>query len=71
MDACQTQCIRRIFSGGSRSPIKVMLHLVNLPTMKERVHILQAKFLLRSVYSPDEVSIPSFGYLCLTLNAAD
>ncbi|KAG0753984.1 hypothetical protein G6F61_012170 [Rhizopus arrhizus] len=49
LDACQTQCIRRIFGGGSRSSIKVMLHLVNLPTMKERVQKLQAKFLLRSV----------------------
>ncbi|KAG0785673.1 hypothetical protein G6F21_009103 [Rhizopus arrhizus] len=27
LDACQTQCIRRIFGGGSRSSIKVMLHL--------------------------------------------
>ncbi|KAG1148847.1 hypothetical protein G6F37_006603 [Rhizopus arrhizus] len=60
LDACQTQCIRRIFSGDSRSPTKVMLHLINLPTMKERVHLLQAKFLLRSVYSPDDTLVYKF-----------
>ncbi|KAG0931988.1 hypothetical protein G6F57_010314 [Rhizopus arrhizus] len=27
LDACQTRCIRRIFGGGSRSSIKVRLHL--------------------------------------------
>ncbi|KAG1146994.1 hypothetical protein G6F37_011858 [Rhizopus arrhizus] len=54
LDACQTQCIRRIFGGGSRSSIKVMLHLVNLPTVKERVQKLQVKFLLRSIDAPDD-----------------
>ncbi|KAG1138099.1 hypothetical protein G6F37_011425 [Rhizopus arrhizus] len=60
LDACQTQCIRRIFGGGSRLPTKVMLHLVNLPTMKERVHLLQTKFLLRSAYSPDDTLVYKF-----------
>lgn len=60
LEACQTQCIRTIFGGGSRSPTKVMLHLVNQPTMKERVHLLQAKFLLRSVYSPDDTLVSKF-----------
>ncbi|KAG0987177.1 hypothetical protein G6F29_002696 [Rhizopus arrhizus] len=60
LDACQTQCIRRIFGGGSRSSIKVMLHLVNLPTMKERVQKLQAKFLLRSVDAPDDTLLSQY-----------
>ena len=60
LDACQTQCIRRIFGGGSRSSIKVMLHLVNLPTMKERVQKLQAKFLLRSVDAPNDTLLSQY-----------
>lgn len=60
LEACQTQCIRKIFGGGSRSSTKVMIHLVNQPSMKERVHLLQAKFLLRSVYSPDDTLLSKF-----------
>ncbi|KAG1028717.1 hypothetical protein G6F57_001337 [Rhizopus arrhizus] len=54
IESCQNQCLRRIFGGTSRSSIKVMLHLVNQPTMKERTHILQAKFLLRTIDTPDD-----------------
>ncbi|KAG1638634.1 hypothetical protein G6F44_008640 [Rhizopus delemar] len=53
-ETCQTQCIRRIFGGGSRSSTKIMLHLTNQPTMKERVHRLQAKFLFRSINAPED-----------------
>ncbi|KAG0830584.1 hypothetical protein G6F17_014077 [Rhizopus arrhizus] len=60
LEACQTQCIRKIFGGSTRSSTKVMLHLVNQPTMKERVHILQAKFLLRSICSPDDTLVAKF-----------
>ncbi|KAG1150279.1 hypothetical protein G6F37_000107 [Rhizopus arrhizus] len=47
-------CLRRIFGGSPRSSVKVMLHLINQPTMKERIHILQTKFLLRSLDVPDD-----------------
>lgn len=42
LDAFQNQCIRRIFGGHSKSSAQVMLHLVNLPSMRSRVAILQA-----------------------------
>ncbi|KAG1180848.1 hypothetical protein G6F36_010293 [Rhizopus arrhizus] len=54
IESCQNQCLRRIFGGGSRSSTQVMLHLVNQPSMKNRVHILQAKFILRSLNLPDD-----------------
>ncbi|KAG1493830.1 hypothetical protein G6F46_008534 [Rhizopus delemar] len=54
LEVCQTQCIRCIFGGGSRSSTKVMLHLTNQPTMKERVRRLQAKFLFRSINMPED-----------------
>ncbi|KAG1614598.1 hypothetical protein G6F46_006833 [Rhizopus delemar] len=49
-----SMCLRRIFGGSSRSLTQVMLHLVNQPSMKSRVHILQAKFILRSLNLPDD-----------------
>ncbi|KAI9469864.1 MAG: hypothetical protein EXX96DRAFT_491709, partial [Benjaminiella poitrasii] len=33
--------------------VQLMLHLTRLPSMKERSHILQAKFLLHSLSLPD------------------
>ncbi|KAG1333798.1 hypothetical protein G6F62_006643 [Rhizopus arrhizus] len=60
LETCQTQCIRRIFGGGSRSSTKVMLHLTNQPTMKERVHRLQAKFLFRSINAPEDTLLSQF-----------
>ncbi|KAI9473545.1 MAG: hypothetical protein EXX96DRAFT_602126 [Benjaminiella poitrasii] len=41
LEACQNECLRRIFGGFSRSSFKVMLHLVNQPSMRERIAILQ------------------------------
>lgn len=41
-----------------------MLHLVNQPIMKHRVHILQAKFLLRTLVLPDDTLLSRlFPYL--------
>ncbi|KAG0806421.1 hypothetical protein G6F17_013959 [Rhizopus arrhizus] len=57
LESCQNQCLRQIFGGSPRSSVKVMLHLVNQPTMKERTHILQAKFLLRSTNTPEDTLI--------------
>ncbi|KAG0776452.1 hypothetical protein G6F16_012820 [Rhizopus arrhizus] len=62
LETCQTQCIRRIFGGGSRSSTKVMLHLTNQPTMKERVHRLQAKFLFRSINAPEDTLLSQHLY---------
>jgi hypothetical protein len=63
----QKQCIRRIFRGGARSSYKAMLHLINQPTMKERVHLLQAKFLMRSVTASEDTLLSQFlPYLCLS-----
>ncbi|KAI8967054.1 hypothetical protein BDF20DRAFT_983177 [Mycotypha africana] len=35
IEECQTECIRRIFGGNSRSSTKVMLHLTNLQTQRQ------------------------------------
>ncbi|KAG1643327.1 hypothetical protein G6F44_003950 [Rhizopus delemar] len=48
------QRLREIFGGGPLSSTKVMLHLVNHPSMKNHVHNLQAKFILRSLNLPDD-----------------
>ncbi|KAG0926567.1 hypothetical protein G6F28_012981 [Rhizopus arrhizus] len=48
LDTFQNQCIRRIFGGHSRSSVQVMLHLVNLPSMRTRVAVLQAQYLFRT-----------------------
>ncbi|KAG1144773.1 hypothetical protein G6F37_004758 [Rhizopus arrhizus] len=37
-----------------------MLHLINQPTMKERVHLLQAKFLMRSITAPEDTLLYQF-----------
>ncbi|KAG1270861.1 hypothetical protein G6F66_013716 [Rhizopus arrhizus] len=54
LDTFQNQCIRRIFGGHSRSSVQVMLHLVNLPSMRTRVAVLQAQYLFRSTHLPDD-----------------
>ncbi|KAG0783481.1 hypothetical protein G6F22_008669 [Rhizopus arrhizus] len=60
LEDCQTKCIRRIFGGNSRSSTKVMLHLTNQPTMKERVHRLQGKYILRSLNGPEDTLLSQF-----------
>jgi hypothetical protein len=53
LENTQKHCLRTIFGISLRSSINVVLYLVKLPTMKERINILQAQFLLRSLYLPD------------------
>ncbi|KAG1372010.1 hypothetical protein G6F61_011428 [Rhizopus arrhizus] len=61
------KCIRRIFGDGAWSSYKVMLHFINQTTMKERVHLLQAKFLMRSIIAPkDTLSYQFLPYLRLS-----
>ncbi|KAI9474297.1 MAG: hypothetical protein EXX96DRAFT_621933 [Benjaminiella poitrasii] len=50
LEACHNEYLRRIFGGSSRSSFKVMLHLVSQPSMRERIAVLQAQFLCRSLY---------------------
>ncbi|KAI8990897.1 hypothetical protein BDF20DRAFT_841396 [Mycotypha africana] len=52
--------IKRIFGGNSCSLTKVMLHLTDLPSMKERVHRLQGKFLLRSINGSRDTLLSRF-----------
>ena len=54
LENCQNQCIRQIFGGRPFTSTKVMLHLANLPNMKDRISILQAQFLFRTSSLPDD-----------------
>ncbi|KAG1470506.1 hypothetical protein G6F56_002649 [Rhizopus delemar] len=54
LDTFRNQCIGRIFGGHSRSSAQIMLHLVNLPSMRTRVAVLQAQYLFRSTNLPDD-----------------
>jgi hypothetical protein len=54
LESCQNTCIRRIFGGSNRSSVKVMLHLVKQPSMKDRVSLLQARFIFRAIDLPDD-----------------
>ncbi|KAI9485245.1 MAG: hypothetical protein EXX96DRAFT_472491, partial [Benjaminiella poitrasii] len=40
LEACQNECLRIIFGGSSCSSFKVMLHLVNQTSIRERIAIL-------------------------------
>jgi hypothetical protein len=42
----QNECLRRIYGASKCVSTKVMRHLSRLPTMKERINILQAQFLI-------------------------
>ncbi|KAG2225578.1 hypothetical protein INT45_013689 [Circinella minor] len=50
----QDQCLRYIFGGHAKSSTIVFRHMVNLPTMDERVHTLGVKYLSRAFYLPDD-----------------
>ncbi|KAG1469588.1 hypothetical protein G6F56_003172 [Rhizopus delemar] len=54
LNTFQNQCIGRIFGGHSRSPAQIMLHLVNLPSMRTRVAVLQAQYLFCSTNLSDD-----------------
>ncbi|KAG2200495.1 hypothetical protein INT46_004264 [Mucor plumbeus] len=54
LDTFQNSCIRRIFGGHANSSIQLMLHLVNLPSMRTCVAVLQAQYLFRSTHLPDD-----------------
>ncbi|KAI9488974.1 hypothetical protein BDB00DRAFT_771599, partial [Zychaea mexicana] len=55
LEDAQSACLRRFYGSSNRtSSTKVMQHLVNIPPMKLRVAVLQAKLLNRSHWLPDD-----------------
>ncbi|KAG2209371.1 hypothetical protein INT46_002614 [Mucor plumbeus] len=54
LENCQNQCLRQIFGGRPYTSTKVMLHITNLPSIKDRIAILQAKFIYKSLSLPDD-----------------
>ncbi|KAI9488546.1 hypothetical protein BDB00DRAFT_772278, partial [Zychaea mexicana] len=50
----QNKCLRKIYGAHPSSETKVMRHLARLPSMQRRTSILQAKFLYRAQYLPDD-----------------
>ncbi|KAI8646105.1 hypothetical protein BD408DRAFT_474100 [Parasitella parasitica] len=54
LEACQNECIRRILGGSIKSSTKVMLHLVQQPSMTNRSRTLQTKYSIRSLDLPDD-----------------
>ncbi|KAG1497751.1 hypothetical protein G6F46_003661 [Rhizopus delemar] len=54
LEEAQDKCICKIYGESRKTSTKVMLHLAKLPTMRERVAILQAQFLFRSLSLPED-----------------
>ncbi|EIE79794.1 hypothetical protein G6F46_013003 [Rhizopus delemar] len=54
LEEAQDKCICKIYGASRKTSTKVMLHLAKLPTMRERVAILQAQFLFRSLSLPED-----------------
>ncbi|EIE81601.1 hypothetical protein RO3G_06306 [Rhizopus delemar RA 99-880] len=54
LEEAQDKCICKIYCAPRKTSTKVMLHLAKLPTMRERVAILQAQFLFRSLSLPED-----------------
>lgn len=53
-ESFQNQAIRGIFGGSPNSSVLIMRHLTRLPSMQERIAILQARYLLRSLNLPPD-----------------
>ncbi|ORE02515.1 hypothetical protein BCV72DRAFT_215119, partial [Rhizopus microsporus var. microsporus] len=54
LEEAQNSCIKKIYGARGKASTKVMLHISKLPLMSERVSILQAQFLFRSLYLPED-----------------
>jgi hypothetical protein len=54
LEEAQNKYIRKIYGASGKISTKVMLYLDKLPTMKERIAILQAQFLFRSLSLPED-----------------
>ncbi|KAG1464530.1 hypothetical protein G6F46_001259 [Rhizopus delemar] len=57
LEEAQDKCIYKIYGASRKTSTKVMLHLAKLPTMRERVAILQAQFLFRSLSLPEHTPL--------------
>jgi hypothetical protein len=58
LEKTQNSHIRRIYGGSKNSSIKVMRHFARLPSMQERLHILQTRFFWRAQSLPDSSLLP-------------
>ncbi|KAI7858777.1 hypothetical protein BDC45DRAFT_413535, partial [Circinella umbellata] len=54
IEQAQNKCIRMIYGAHKNSETKVMRHITNLPSMNERVNILQAKYIYRAKFLPED-----------------
>ena len=54
IEQAQNKCIRMIYGAHKNSETKVMRHITNLPSMNERVNILQAKYIYRAQFLPED-----------------
>jgi hypothetical protein len=54
LEEAQNNCIKKIYGARGKTSTKVMPHMSKLPLMSERVSILQAQFLFRSLYLPED-----------------
>ncbi|PHZ09512.1 uncharacterized protein RHIMIDRAFT_240634 [Rhizopus microsporus ATCC 52813] len=54
LEEAQNNCIKEIYGARDKASIKVMLYMSRLPLMSERISILQAQFLFRSLYLPED-----------------
>jgi hypothetical protein len=52
LEKTQDTCIRRIYGAHNRSSTRIMRHLTNTPSMIERLHCLQLKYVHRLSYQP-------------------
>ncbi|KAI7851205.1 hypothetical protein BDC45DRAFT_572294 [Circinella umbellata] len=54
IEKTQNLCIRMIYGAHHKSETKIMRHLVKMPSMSERIAILQAKFVYRAEFLPSD-----------------
>ncbi|KAG1138667.1 hypothetical protein G6F37_009849 [Rhizopus arrhizus] len=54
LEEAQNNCIKKIYGARGKASTKAMLHMSRLPLLSERVSILQAQFLFRSLYLPED-----------------
>ena len=55
----QNSCLRKIYGTKTNQSMATIHHLAKLEYVAERVTILQAKFILRSYYMPDDAVFPT------------
>ncbi|ORE01276.1 hypothetical protein BCV72DRAFT_217610, partial [Rhizopus microsporus var. microsporus] len=67
LEEAQNNCIKKIYGARGKASIKIMLYMPKLPIVSERVSILQAQFLFRSLDLPeDALLVCLLPYICNT-----